>query len=216
LAATVWITNSLLDQSIALSSTGQLDAVSKSLSKTGKEFYQRACDDLKEAASSGRAKPIRYTPANRVAWPEPVQAFAAGAEPDKFRLAGNEGDRLEYLVRHGAEVWSYSEGLDVPMDRLSREIRDARAIVEAGKERDWGRGLKLAYVLLAASIWVVSLALLVYLAHRVSRPIHQLTAGLSKLAAGDLNARVQERRDDEIGRAIQAFNHMADKLQEST
>ena len=36
------------------------------------------------------------------------------------------------------------------------------------------------------------------------------------MAAGDLNARVKERRDDEIGRAIKAFNDMADKLQEST
>ncbi len=62
----------------------------------------------------------------------------------------------------------------------------------------------------------MSLALLVYLAHRISRPIQQLTAGLTELAAGDLNARVEARRDDEIGRAIQAFNHMADKLQEST
>jgi nitrogen fixation/metabolism regulation signal transduction histidine kinase len=102
------------------------------------------------------------------------------------------------------------------MDRLTREIREARGIVEAGKGRDLGRGLKLAYVLLAASIWLVSLALLVYLAHRISRPIHQLTAGLGELASGDLNARVKAHRDDEVGRAIQAFNHMADKLQEST
>ena len=39
---------------------------------------------------------------------------------------------------------------------------------------------------------------------------------MSELAAGDLNARVPARRDDEIGRAIQAFNHMAGKLQQST
>ena len=41
-------------------------------------------------------------------------------------------------------------------------------------------------------------------------------AGLSELAGGDLNARVPEGRDDEIGRAIQAFNDMAGRLQEST
>jgi nitrogen fixation/metabolism regulation signal transduction histidine kinase len=70
--------------------------------------------------------------------------------------------------------------------------------------------------MLAAGIWLISLALLVYLAHRISRPIQQLTAGLGQLAGGDLNARVPAHRDDEIGRAIQAFNHMADKLQEST
>ena len=54
------------------------------------------------------------------------------------------------------------------------------------------------------------------MAHRLSRPIQQLTAGLQELAAGDLNARIEAQRDDEIGRAVQAFNHMADKLQEST
>jgi two-component system, NtrC family, nitrogen regulation sensor histidine kinase NtrY len=62
----------------------------------------------------------------------------------------------------------------------------------------------------------LSLALLVYMAVRISRPIQQLTAGLTELSAGDLSARVRERRDDEIGRAIKAFNDMADKLQEST
>ena len=36
------------------------------------------------------------------------------------------------------------------------------------------------------------------------------------MAAGRPDGRVVERRDDEIGRAIQAFNDMADKLQEST
>ncbi|HXB71141.1 MAG TPA: HAMP domain-containing protein [Candidatus Acidoferrales bacterium] len=222
LAATVWITTSLLEQSVEFSSTGELDTISKSLQKIGKEFYLRACDRLKQDAVAGRVAPRKYTPADRgqagdqPEWPEAVQTFAAGDEADKFVLAGREKDRLDYLVRHGGEVWAYSQNLGVAMDQLTQEIRDARDIVETGKNRDLGRGLKLAYVLLAASVWVISMGLLVYLAHRVSRPIHQLTAGLSELAAGDLNARVKEQRDDEIGRAIQAFNHMADKLQEST
>ena len=76
--------------------------------------------------------------------------------------------------------------------------------------------MKLAYILLAASVWLVSLGVLMYVAHRISRPIHELTAGLTQLAAGDLNARVEPQRDDEIGRAISAFNHMAGKLQETT
>jgi two-component system nitrogen regulation sensor histidine kinase NtrY len=217
LAATVWITTSLLEQSIDYSSTKELDTISKSLQRTGKEFYQRACDDLKQRVQAGQAAPQKYLPQEHANWPEAAKAFVEAGEAEKFVRAGHEGDRLDYLVRHGDEVWSYSAGLgDVAMDRLTREIREARGIVEAGKDRDLGRGLKLAYVLLAAAIWLVSLALLVYLAHRISRPIHQLTAGLSELAAGDLNARVKAHRDDEVGRAIQAFNHMADKLQEST
>jgi nitrogen fixation/metabolism regulation signal transduction histidine kinase len=57
---------------------------------------------------------------------------------------------------------------------------------------------------------------LVFLAHRISRPIHELTAGLGQLASGDLSVRVPPRRDDEIGRAVLAFNDMADRLREST
>jgi nitrogen fixation/metabolism regulation signal transduction histidine kinase len=216
LAVTVWITTSLLEQSVEFSSTSELDTISKSLRKTGGEFYLLACDRLKQAALAGQVAPRKYTLADRSQWPAPVQAFADGDEADKFLLAGRAKDRLDYLVRHGGDIWSYSQGLGLSMDQLTNEIRDARDIVEAGKNRDLGRGLKLTYVLLAASVWVVSLGLLVYLAFRISHPIHQLTAGLSELAAGDLNARVKERRDDEIGRAIQAFNHMADKLQEST
>ncbi|MCL5744486.1 MAG: HAMP domain-containing protein, partial [Acidobacteria bacterium] len=54
------------------------------------------------------------------------------------------------------------------------------------------------------------------MAHRISSPVQQLTAGLSRLAAGDLKTRVGARRADEIGRAIQAFNDMAARLQQST
>jgi len=216
LAVTVWITTSLLEQSVEFSSTTQLDAVSKSLQKTGKEFYQQACERLKQAVDAGKVTPRKYLAADSAHWPAAIQSFASGDEDERFVLAGHQGDRLDYLVRHEAEVWSYSQDLGLAMDALSSQIRDARSVVEEGQGRDLKRGLKLTYVLLAASVWVVSLGLLVYLAYRVSRPIHQLTAGLGELAAGDLNARVDVQRDDEIGRAIQAFNHMADKLQEST
>ena len=217
LAATVWITTSLLEFSLDFSSTTELDNMAKSLQRTGHEFYQHVRDDLKQQAQSGALEPRKYTPGERANWPPAVKAFAESEEPEQFLPAGHEGDQLDYLVRHGEEVWSYSASLG-GMERLTveREIRDARALVDNAKEHDWRRGFKLAYVLLAVSIWLASLALLVYLAHRISRPIQQLTEGLTELAAGDLNARVETRRDDEIGRAIQAFNHMAEKLQEST
>ena len=90
------------------------------------------------------------------------------------------------------------------------------ALAEAVNERDLHRGFLLTYILLAASFWVISIAVLVYLAHRISRPIHSLTAGLTKVAAGDLNARVPASTDDEVGRAIQAFNVMAEQLKATT
>jgi len=217
LAATIWITTSVIEESIDTSSTARLDALSKSLKVTARELYDRASDDLKRKAKSGELQPRKYDPMDRATWPDSLKIFSGGLEGDRVVRAGPDGSRLDYLVRHGNEIWVYSESLgEVAMDRLTREIREARRAVEEANEVDSRRGAKRTYVLLAAAIWLVSLALLVYLAHRISRPIQELTTGLSKLAAGDLNARVQARRDDEIGRAIGAFNNMAGKLQEST
>jgi len=217
LALTVWVTTTLLEESVDTSATVRLDSVSRLLKRTAREFYDRSKADLQHRAAAGESVARRYTPLNRASWPETVRTFASGLESERFVLTGQDGNRLDYLVRHGNEIWVYSAGLgEVPMGQITSEIRDARARVEAANASDLRRGVKLTYVLLAAGIWLVSLALLVYLAHRISRPIRELTAGLGGLAAGDLNARVKTGRDDEIGRAIQAFNHMAGRLQEST
>ena len=211
LAATIWLTTSLLDWT--LGPARELSTLSKSLELTGRELYQRVRDDLKQHAQAGELNPARYLPAERTGWPEAVKEFAESGEPERFVREGPKEDRLAYLVRHGDEIWSWETDLPVSMAELQTQIGDARVLL---RERDLLRGFKLTYILLAASFWLISLALLVYLAHRISRPIQQLTAGLAQLAAGDLNARVPARRDDEVGRAIQAFNHMAEKLQEST
>jgi two-component system nitrogen regulation sensor histidine kinase NtrY len=217
LAATIWVTTSLLEQSVDTSSAVRLDSISKTLKRVTAEFYTRACADLKRRASAGEIAPRKYIPLDRASWPDHVKNFAGSLDGERFFRTGNEGDHLDYLVRHGQEIWDWSAPLgDVAMEHVTREIRDARAAVEAANESDRRKGVKLMYILLAASIWLVSLALLIYLAHVISRPIQQLTAGLGELAGGDLNARVPAHRDDEIGRAIHAFNHMADKLQEST
>src|SRR5262249_54963296 len=141
----------------------------------------------------------------------------AGSETAGCALTGREGNRLDYLVRREGEIWVYEMSLgEVGMNRLAQQIGASRGLVERANSLDLGRGFKLVYVLLAAGVWLASLTLLVYLAHRISRPILELTAGLAKLASGDLSARVPVRRDDEIGRAVRAFNNMAERLQEST
>ena len=217
LAATLWITTSLLDRSLSYASTGELDRLSRSLQKTGKELYQRACDALKNDALGGRVEPLRYGAGRQGGWPAPVKTFFDSGDAERFVISGSGGDRIEYLARRGDEVWQWSTSLGgVGLDDLSREIRSAREIVEKRQSRDLLRGFTYTYVLLAASVWIASLVLLVYLAHRSSRPIQQLTAGRAQLAAGDLATRVEARRDDEVGRAMRAFNDMAERLQRST
>jgi two-component system nitrogen regulation sensor histidine kinase NtrY len=212
LAATIWITTALLDRSLDLSAVGGLDKLSQTLYSTGLTHYRREKDLLKQRVARGEVAPRKYAAADRGRWPEEVKEFGRGSEEELFRPAGKDGDQLEYLVRHGDEVWSYSADLGIPMERLGDEIREARAHVEEAR----GHDLRRAYIVLVAVVWLTSLVLLIYFAHRVSRPIQQLTAGLGRFSSGDLAARVETERDDEIGRAIQAFNEMADKLQEST
>jgi two-component system nitrogen regulation sensor histidine kinase NtrY len=217
LAATLWIATSLLDRSLSYASTGELDRLSRSLQKTGRELYQRARDGLRQDVLAGRIPPTRYTAPDQARWPAPVRSFFESGDTERFVLSGPDGDHIDYLARRGGEVWQWSTSLgDVGLDRLSREYRSAREIVEKRHSRDLLRGFTYTYVLLAACVWIVSLVLLVYLAHRISRPIQQLTAGLSQLAAGNLATRVEVRREDEIGRAMRAFNDMAERLRQST
>jgi nitrogen fixation/metabolism regulation signal transduction histidine kinase len=157
-------------------------------------------------------KPQQYILAARDRWPAAVQEFFASDEVDHFALAGAAGDRLDYLVRHGDEVWVYSTSLHgVGMKQISDQLARARALVA----RDLRRGFTYTFLLLTGVIWIVALLALIYFAHRISRPIQQLTKGLSEVAGGHLDYRVPIAGDDEIGAAIQTFNRMADELKQS-
>ena len=54
LGAMVWVTTVLLDHSLRLSSTDQISQLSRSLERTGREYYQQACEQLKADAQAGR------------------------------------------------------------------------------------------------------------------------------------------------------------------
>ena len=213
LGATLWVTITLLKLNLNYSAVTRVETLARSLRRTGRELFAQ----LKQQALAGQLTPTKYTEANRDSWPPFVKEFSESKLTERQRTAGNDGDTLQYLTRKGPDVWLYTMPLsDLRMDQLEREYRDAFALSNAVKESDLQRGVLLTYILLAAAFWVVSLAVLVYLAHRISRPIQSLTAGLTQVAAGDLNARVPVAGDDEVGRAIQAFNGMAERLKATT
>jgi len=213
---TIWISLSLLNRSLSLASTRELDQVSQSLEKTGRELYQRARESLKDDANAGRANARSFAPSTHDQWPAAVQEFFASGEPDRFVLAGDSGDRLDYLVRDGDQVRAYSASLrGVGMLKLAEQYAHARALVADGSARNLRRGFTYTFLLLTGTIWIVSFLALVYVAYRVSRPIQQLTGGLAQVAAGHLDTRVNNARNDEIGVAVQAFNDMASQLERS-
>jgi len=214
LAATWWITTSLLEHSLTYSSTDRLDSLSKTLERTGRELYQRARESLKREAQTAQAVPRIYGIGSQTGWPGDVREFWDSGDAERFALA-QEGSVLKYMLRRPEGVWLYTSQFGLSMAQLADQYRQAREAIDRDRGRDLRRGLLYTFASLAAAIWLLSLALLVYLAHRISRPIRQLTAGLAQLASGDLATRLETTRTDEIGRAIAAFNHMAAQLQQS-
>src|SRR5262249_26659646 len=142
LAATLWIATALLDRSLAYTTTKELDELSKSLEQTGREFYQRARQDLKEDAAAGRRIAAQYTPSGKEKWPMAVEEFWESNEPERFVLAGESGDHVEYLVRQAAGVSVFSRDLGpIRMQQLTDEYRRAREAVAEARNRDLRRGL---------------------------------------------------------------------------
>ncbi|HEY7497384.1 MAG TPA: HAMP domain-containing sensor histidine kinase [Vicinamibacterales bacterium] len=227
LAATVWITTTLLDRSLRYATTGELDRLSRTLENTAKQFYQRERDALKQDALAGRARPAMYEAADASQLPEPVRSFWESGEPERFGVSGANGDRVDYMRRvdrpggrPGVEVYTRDLG-GVSMEQLSTQVRETRRIVNAIDARDLRRGFTLTLLLLLGAAWIVSLLPLVLIAHRVSRPIQQLTAALTDFAGGDWSRRLDgggsagNAPRDEVTLAVDAFNHMADQLEEN-
>ena len=216
LAATIWITASLLDRSLAYATTGELDQLSRTLEGTVRQFYQREREVLKQEALAGRITPVVFTAAEIAAWPEEVRAFWDSDEPERFGLSGSGGDHVDFMRRRDRGVDVYRRDLGrIRMQELSRQFGQTRELVGSIQARDLRRGFTLTLLLLVGAAWVVSLAPLFFIAHRVSRPIQQLTAALTGFAAGDLDRRLAPGGRDEVGQAVDAFNHMAGQLKQS-
>lgn len=61
---------------------------------------------------------------------------------------------------------------------------------------------------------LVAIALALAIAERTARPVRRLTAVARRMAAGDLDARLLPRSQDEIGVLTRAFNEMGEQLRE--
>ena len=220
LALVGWISLRLLHYSLALSATPQLDQVSQSLESTGRELFRVSAEALKQDAHAGRVPPQVFAAVDKSAWPAAIQDFAATADPETVILDGDRQDRIAYLVRRAdGSIAQYSTALHgIALRDLQNQYSLARAVVDADSTHNWQRGFAYTYLLLAAAIWLLTFFALLYFARRISRPIQELTKGLSEVAAGRLDYRVDGHAAatrDEIGSAVRAFNKMAEELKES-
>ncbi len=216
LAATLWMSTRLLQQSLSYMTTDDIDQLSKSLESIAREYYRQFRDDLKAEAVAGRLEPRRFALAGKSSWPAQLQQFWESPDTERFQLSGQDGDRLDYLVRGPEEIRLYSKDLSgVRMDEVSRQYRRARLQVERLRQRDLRRGFTYTLIFLSGIIWTLALVGMIYFANRISTPIEGLTAGLMRLAGGDFETRLESKWRDEVGRAVQAFNNTALQLRQS-
>jgi len=212
MGATIWITMSLLERSLGYSTTQELDRVSRALESTARQLYQREREALRDDAHGGRTPPTTYASADSAAWPNDVRAFWESREAERFSLSGSGRDQLHFMRRGASGVDLYRRDLaGVHLQDLSEDVRRSRQMVGALESRDLRRGFTLTLFLLVGVVWLVSLAPLLFIADRMSRPIRQLTAGLTDFAAGRWDRRLEKGRDDEVGHAVNAFNEMAEQ-----
>jgi nitrogen fixation/metabolism regulation signal transduction histidine kinase len=203
LGLTLWTGLSLLKYSLSAPLL-DLNALSGSLEATGRELYQQSQETLRRDAKEGRSTPAHLQPAQ-------AQAFWDSGDPEQFELSGDGGDRLDYFVRGDREVLRYSRPMGVKMSELRRQIARAGRV----QETDLRRGFSRTLLAVTSVLWLAALAVLVFLAAHISRPVQRLTQGLGRVAAGDLSERVPPGGPDEIGAASEAFNHMTGQLQQA-
>src|ERR1043166_3812077 len=118
----------------------------RGLEIAGRELYRETRESLHKDAAEGRVKPRRLKPAE-------AQAFWESGEPEQFELAGDNGDRLDYYVRHRGEVWVYSRPIGVALGTLTNEYASARQALQTSEGRDFRRGFSRTLLLVAAALW---------------------------------------------------------------
>jgi HAMP domain-containing protein len=113
-----------------------------------------------------------------------------------------------YLNREGDEVFGHYAWVNDFQIALLVEQNSAEALAPLRQATN----LLLIILLLAG---VVSVVVGVIFTRRLTQPIEALTNSVSRLASGDLSARVNLNRTDELGLLGNAFNQMSEDLRVS-
>ena len=90
LAATLWITASLLDRSLSLAATNEVDQLTTSLQETGRALFATTREAMQLAAETQSPRIFRPPTSN---WPQEVRQFYEAGEKD-FQLSGEKQDQI--------------------------------------------------------------------------------------------------------------------------
>jgi len=105
--------------------------------------------------------------------------------------------------RYAARPVTAADGTVQAVVEVSRDLGDTRAFLGV---------LRLVLVGSGAVALMLALVASLFLARRVTRPLHQAEVAARAIAAGDFGRRVAVTSEDEIGRLTTGINHMAADL----
>lgn len=130
--------------------------------------------------------------------PEIEEAIAGGAGTD-LRASQTTGERTLYrairLDEPGASTALYLR-LGLPMTALDEELRALK------------RNLSLAF----GSAFLVAVALSIWLARSLTKPLSDMAAAAQQLAGGNLAVHIETAARDEVGLLARTLNHMTEEL----
>ena len=87
-------------------------------------------------------------------------------------------------------------------------------LMDAAEAFQTSKFLLLMIVVYGVLLSTIFCLLSIYQAHRIVRPIHELQHHIEQVGSGSLGQKLQLETDDEIQELAQAFNKMAERLQE--
>ncbi len=217
LGATIWVATSLLDRSLGYATTGELDRLSHTLETTVRQFYQSERDALKREAGAGTVAPTTYSAITRAGWPEPVRAFWESGDAERFVLTGSGGDHVDYLQRDGTGVRAYRRNLGGVQNGRNLPPSCARRASSWDRLRGATSSGDSRSPCCCSSAWSGSSR------WRRSSSLPSGSAGrcrssqraLPTLRPATGRGASAHGADDEVGQAVEAFNHMAEQLRQS-
>jgi len=182
------------------------------VAQTSRAFFEQASGESETRALAWRKFPPREYPGIR---PGPVagqrQGLRRERRRERFAAAGDDGDRLDYLVKAMAACGSTPPPSGIALNRVSDEIRqgsllgqftrehDLPSTVQAGRTSCWR----------PRSGWPRWAAGVSGAPHQPADPAVDRGPGEMAGAASRCASTAARRR---VGRAVQAFNDMAEQV----
>ena len=188
-----------LTQSEALFSTPPLHTAVRELSARALARITVMTPDGRVLADSAVSDHLLSTLENHLTRPEIQQAVATGRGTD-LRTSRTTGERTLYLAVRltgsNQATPAVFLRLGLPMTTYDRDVAKLH------------QDLALAF----GSAFLIAVALSVWLAHSITKPLSEIAIAAQRLAKGDHAVRIRTGSRDEVGLLANSLNHMTDQL----